>query len=70
VGGPQRRVTYLLAVSAAALLGSSFTDRVPTMNCPRHSTARSAFGAARPLVLGVIGGMGKRSAGLAAPAPI
>jgi hypothetical protein len=40
------------------------------MNRICHSTARSAFGAAWSLVLGVSGGMGKRSAGRAAPAPI
>jgi hypothetical protein len=39
------------------------------MNTPRHSIARSAFGAARSLVLGLVGVAGRRQAGNG-PAPI
>jgi len=39
------------------------------MNTPRHSIARSAFGAARSLALGSVGLAGKREAGNG-PAPI
>ena len=40
-----------------------------SMNTPRHSIARSAFGAAWSLALGMVGVAGKRQSGNG-PAPI
>ena len=63
------QVTYSLVGAAVPLLRSSLLESPQPMNTPRHSIARSAFGAAWSLALGMVGVAGKRQSGNG-PAPI
>jgi len=62
-------VTYSLVGAAVPLLRSSLLESPQPMNALRHSIARSAFGAAWSLALGMVGVTGKRQTGNG-PAPI
>jgi len=62
-------VTFSLVGAAAPLLRSFLLESPHPMNTPRHSIARSAFGAAWSLALGRVGVAGKRQSGNG-PAPI
>jgi len=68
-GHAATQVTYSLVGVVVALLRCSLLESPRLMNTPRHSIARSAFGAAWSLALGMVGVAGKREAGNGA-API
>jgi len=62
-------VTYSLVDAARPLLRCLVLESANPMNTPRHPIARSAFGAAWSLALGMVGVAGKRQSGNG-PAPI
>jgi len=68
-GRAATQVTFSLGDVAAPLLRCSLLESPQPMNTPRHSIARSAFGAAWSLALGMVGVAGERQAGNG-PAPI
>ena len=68
-GHAATQVTYSLVDAAGPLLRCLLLESPQSMNTPRHSIARSAFGAAWSLALGMVGVAGTRQAGNG-PAPI